>query len=402
MLYPILNHARTAISLDGVWRFRALKQLEVTEQDTLRWNGAYDTMAVPGSYNDQKEGEALRDHYGLVLYQRDVSVPKSLSDERVVLRFGSVTHHAAVYWNGKLIVSHKGGFLPFEVEIDTSDLEKTNVLTVSVDNRIDLSTLPVGSENPGGIFGSVLPDIPGVHRKKQNYPNFDFFNYAGIARPVLLYSTPKDYIRDIRLRYIVEGGSADVVYEVETSEESLACRVELVDEEGNSIAEASGRRGTLNVPHVRLWQPLDAYLYTLRVQCGEDEYEEPFGIRTVEVKGTQFLINGRPFYFKGYGKHRGFGVSRPGIGQCFEYQGYRPDEMAGGQLLPYRTSHYPYSEEMMRLCDREGIVVIDEVPAVGVNLNFGSAQGREPVDTFAGVKTHEHPPRRDPGSDRPG
>ena len=107
MLYPILNHARTAISLDGVWRFRALKQLEVTEQDTLRWNGAYDTMAVPGSYNDQKEGEALRDHYGLVLYQRDVSVPKSLSDERVVLRFGSVTHHAAVYWNGKLIVSHK-------------------------------------------------------------------------------------------------------------------------------------------------------------------------------------------------------------------------------------------------------------------------------------------------------
>ena len=130
MLYPIMNHARTAISLDGVWRFRALRQLEVTEQDTLRWNGSYDTMAVPGSYNDQKEDEALRDHYGLVLYQRDVSIPKSLSRERVVLRFGSVTHHAAVYWNGKLIARHRGGFLPFEAEIDPQDMEKNNVLTV--------------------------------------------------------------------------------------------------------------------------------------------------------------------------------------------------------------------------------------------------------------------------------
>ena len=388
MLYPIMNHARTAISLDGVWRFRALRQLEVTEQDTLRWNGSYDTMAVPGSYNDQKEDEALRDHYGLVLYQRDVSIPKSLSRERVVLRFGSVTHHAAVYWNGKLIARHRGGFLPFEAEIDPQDMEKNNVLTVSVDNRIDLSTLPVGSDNPGGIFGSALPHIPGGQRKKQNYPNFDFFNYAGIARPVLLYSTPKDYIQDIRLRYTVEGGDAVVQYDIETSEESSACRVELLDEGGNRIAEAEGRQGALNVPGVRLWQPLDAYLYTLRVQYGDDEYEEPFGIRTVEVKGTQFLINGRPFYFKGYGKHEDSEFRGRGLDNVLNIKDIALMKWQGANS--FRTSHYPYSEEMMRLCDREGIVVIDEVPAVGVNLNFGSAQGREPVDTFARIQTHEH------------
>ncbi|MSS11340.1 hypothetical protein FYJ38_22245 [Clostridium sp. WB02_MRS01] len=56
----------------------------------------------------------------------------------------------------------------------------------------------------------------------------------------------------------------------------------------------------------------------------------------------------------------------------------------------FRTSHYPYAEEMMRLCDREGIVVIDEVPAVGINLNFGSAKGKEPVDTYKVLKAHEH------------
>ncbi len=135
-------------------------------------------------------------------------------------------------------------------------------------------------------------------------------------------------------------------------------------------------------------EPLDAYLYTLRVQCGEDEYEEPFGIRTVEVKGTQFLINGRPFYFKGYGKHEDSEYRGRGLDNVLNIKDIALMKWQGANS--FRTSHYPYSEEMMRLCDREGIVVIDEVPAVGVNLNFGSAQGREPVDTFAGVKTHEH------------
>ena len=56
----------------------------------------------------------------------------------------------------------------------------------------------------------------------------------------------------------------------------------------------------------------------------------------------------------------------------------------------FRTAHYPYSEEMMDLCDREGIVVIDETPAVGVNCNFGAAVGPEKKDTFQTLRTAEH------------
>ena len=90
-----------------------------------------------------------------------------------------------------------------------------------------------------------------------------------------------------------------------------------------------------------------------------DVYEEEFGIRTVEVKNSQFLINGKPFYFKGYGKHEDTYINGRGINEAYNVADINLMRWMGANL--FRTSHYPYSEEMMRLCDREGIVVIDGV-----------------------------------------
>ena len=144
MLYPILNDARAVIDLGGIWRFRLDDGSGVEQGWQARRLENCDTIAVPASYNDQKEGEAFRDHYGLAFYQTEFSVPSLLTQERLVLRFGAVTHHAQVYLNGNLMISHKGGFLPFEVEIGGMVRDGSNLLTVVVDNRIDHSTLPVG------------------------------------------------------------------------------------------------------------------------------------------------------------------------------------------------------------------------------------------------------------------
>ena len=118
-----------------------------------------------------------------------------------------------------------------------------------------------------------------------------------------------------------------------------------------------------------MWQPLDAYLYTAKVEGlkgGEtvDVYEEPFGVRKVEVKNGKFLINGEPFYFKGFGKHEDTYVNGRGLNEAYNVLDINLMKQMGANS--FRTSHYPYSEEMMRLCDREGIVVIDETPAVGL------------------------------------
>ncbi|WP_408004684.1 beta-glucuronidase [Proteiniclasticum sediminis] len=343
-------------------------------------------IAVPASYNDQQEGVNFRDHYGFVFYQRELEVPKVLQEQRLVLRFGAVTHGAQVYLNGHRVAQHQGGFLPFEVEITEVLRPGKNRLTVSVDNRVSQKTLPVGSDSGGNMLGGLLPEIPGIQLPPQNYPNFDFFNYAGITRPVKLYTTPRDYIEDVTLVSRVEGNRAVVSYRVDTMGQGEV-RLLIRDEEGKEVAQAVGDKGEFVISPVHLWQPLAGYLYTARVEFGEDCYEQTFGVRTVEVRGIEFLINGKPFYFKGFGRHEDSPFHGRGIDEVLHVKDLSLLCWLGANS--FRTSHYPHAEEMMELCDREGIVVIDETPAVGVHANFGAMATGTPQDTFSVLQVKE-------------
>ena len=387
MLYPKLSSSRALFDLSGIWDFCLHHADEVTDADLKNPFKDPMTIAVPASYNDQKEGESFRDHYGWVLYRRSFSIPDSLKSQRVVLRFGAVTHTAKVYLNDKLLCEHKGGFLPFEVEITDFLCPDENCLTVAVDNRINFSTLPVGSEQGGNMLTGLIPELPGVTPKKQNYPNFDFFNYSGIPRPVKVYTTPKNYINDVTFTYTVNGSTAQISYAVETVGDGDVS-LNVYDEEGNLVAQAKGNAGTFTIENVHLWQPLNAYLYRAEIKFDTDCYTEHFGIRTVEVKGQTFLINGKPFYFKGFGKHEDTPFRGRGLDEVANVKDLSLLKWIGANS--FRTSHYPYAEEMMFLCDREGIVVIDETPAVGVNLNFGAAAGGKPQDTYAILRVKEH------------
>ncbi|MDD3218785.1 MAG: beta-glucuronidase [Lachnospiraceae bacterium] len=394
MLYPILTQSRCLVDLSGIWNFKLdngngfeEKWYENKLEDAM-------TMPVPASYNDLKDGIDFRDHYGWVFYQRNVAVPKAMTSERLLLRFAAVTHVAKVYLNGQLICEHKGGFLPFEAEVQELLKEGDNLLTVAVDNRIDHSTLPVGSEVPGGGMMSSLmgSDVGG---KKKNVPNFDFFNYCGITRPVKLYTTPKEYIRDISLVSSVEGEAGTIKYQIDTVGEGDV-RVEVFDEDGSLAAVSHGNTGTLVIEQVKLWQPLCAYLYEVKVTFGNDVYTLPYGVRTVRIDGNKFLINEKPFYFKGYGKHEDTYPAGRGLNMPMNVKDISLMKWQGANS--FRTSHYPYSEEMMRLCDKEGIVVIDETTAVGVHLNFGGGanfKDGKRVSTFdpieeGGIRTLEH------------
>ncbi len=393
MLYPVLTDSRGLMDLSGIWDFKLDDGNGFEEKWYEKPLEEPMTMAVPSSYNDLKEGEDFREHYGWVFYQRSISVPAYMRSQRVVLRMAAVTHISKVYLNGRLVCEHKGGFLPFEAEINDYLQPGENLLTIAVDNRIDHSTLPVGSEGGGGVLNSGF--FPSKASKKRNLPNFDFFNYCGITRPVKIYTTPKDYIQDVSLVSAVEGKDADIRYEIEavgTGEASIQIRTR----QGELVAEGTGLSGTLHIANVTLWQPLKAYLYEVTVRFGEDVYTMTYGVRTVEVKGGKFLINGQPFYFKGYGKHEDTFPAGRGLNMPMNIKDISLIKWQGANS--FRTSHYPYSEEMMQLCDEEGIVVIDEVPAVGVNLNFGGGanfKDGKKINTFdpieeGGIRTLEH------------
>ena len=385
MLYPIVTASRAVIGLDGIWNFKLDAGVGFEE----RWQEGPLTdpipMAVPSSYNDIGVVADIRNHVGWVWYEREFVVPNALLAERIVLRFGSATHEAKVYVNGLPAVEHTGGFTPFEAEINGLLRTGKNRLTVAVNNILDESTLPVGKYTER--------DVEGVGKVVRNQPNFDFFNYAGLHRPVKLYTTPWTYLRDVEIVPTMRSdGSADVRYAVGIFGDAEA-RVTVVDESGAVVAQGEGAQGSLSVPDAKLWEPLKAYLYTLKVELFQngdvvDEYEQPFGIRSVEVKEGKFLINGKPFYFKGFGKHEDTPVHGRGFNEAAHVMDFNLMKWIGANS--FRTSHYPYSEEMMRLADREGIVVIDEVAAVGLHLNFLATYTNAPKrNTWRELTTHE-------------
>lgn len=383
MLYPIMTETRNVIDLSGIWSFKLIE-----------YKGEYDVtteidtdlqMAVPGSYNDQGVVSSIRNHVGKVVYETTFTIPNVLQQERQVLRFGSATHEAEVFVNGQKVVSHRGGFLPFEVEINDVVQKGKNRLTVIVNNILDDSTLPVGN------FKEVKDSKGNI--KAVNEPNFDFFNYAGLHRPVKIYTTPKEhYIEDIVIVPHVDGQNAQVEYTVKASG-NQSIQVDIVDQEGYVVASQNGEESTIEIENVHLWQPGDGYQYTLAVSIKADDevidyYEEPFGVRSIEVKNGQFLINGEPFYFKGFGKHEDTYYHGRGLNEVSNIQDLNLMKWIGANS--FRTSHYPYSEEMMRLADEQGVVVIDETTAVGVHLNFSAAlDGSQNTDTWKKIRTKE-------------
>lgn len=382
MLYPIMTETRNLFDLSGIWKFYVDDESKrVDVRKPLETN---EVMAVPGSFNDQAVFPKIRNHVGNVWYEKDFFVSKNLLDQRIVLRFGSVTHKATVYINGEQVTEHEGGFTPFEVEVNDFIVIGKNRITVKVNNILDNTTLPVG------IYEEKKDENGKVIRKM--HPNFDFFNYAGIHRPVKIYTTPKNYIKDIIITNNVMKNNAKIIIDVEVEGKFDQLKVIILDKEGNEISYGIGNRTEIIIEKPKLWEPMNPYLYTARIELYQnnelmDTYEEPFGIRTVKVKNGKFLINDKPFYFKGFGKHEDTYINGRGLKEAANVLDLNLFKWIGANS--FRTSHYPYSEEMMRLADQQGIVVIDEVPAVGLFENFSTDLNieREKVNTWNKMNT---------------
>jgi beta-glucuronidase len=375
MLSTRTTPTRDVVGLDGLWRFA----LDTTAGDRpweTRLRSSLEAP-VPASYNDLFTDPSIRDHVGVVWYQRDVRVPRGWSAERIVLRFGSVTHAARVYVDDAHVADHVGGYTPFEADLTgLVHAGEEFRLTVAVDNRLTHDTIPPGEVTVGADG-----------RARQSYFH-DFYNYAGIARSVKLYSTPVSFVEDITVVTGIDGATGVVDYAVETGGGATAgIRVRVLDESGAEVVAATGASGTLRIDDATLWRPGAAYLYELVAEVVSDEgvidsYPLPFGIRTVEVRGTQFLINGEPFYFTGFGKHEDSPVRGKGHDDAYLVHDFQLMEWTGANS--FRTSHYPYAEEVLDFADRHGIVVVDETAAVGLNLGVqGGLTGVPPTPTFA-------------------
>ena len=394
LLYPSESETRHVKSLDGLWSFR-LDEYEQGENE--RWFALAHLpeptilMPVPASYNDVTQNMTIHRHIGWVWYARDFFLHSR--DLRWVLRFQAVHYEARVWINGQSAVNHSGGHLPFECAINTflstSGDDSTVRVVVAVNNTLTPTTLPPGYLH---IYNPSYRELE---------TPFDFFNYAGIDRSVLLYATSSVYIDDITIdTQSIEfddhfvSTSAVLVHSVTIGgvqpESDLHILIELLDADGLVVANSTDSQSRLvvNTPH--LWQPCgmndthpcteQSYLYTLQVTLFEDAssnhvldiYRLPHvGIRTVRVTDSQFLVNERPFYFHGANAHEDSDIRGKGFDQVLLAKHFNLYGWLHGNA--FRTSHYPYADEFYAMADRYGVAIIDETPAVGLGpVQFAS------------------------------
>lgn len=360
MLYPIQNDVRSKLDISGIWDFRA-------DPDNLgreeRWYLGLSNprpMAVPGSWNEQYED--LFGHLGLSWYVTKTYVSAGWRGQRVMLRVGSACYQATVYVNGIEVGSHEGGHLPFEFEItDQVRWDRENVVAISVENELKPARVPSGN-------------IPSPLRMVANTPRttFDFYPFAGLHRPVVLYTTPMTHIEDVTVVTDIRANDGVVGVTVKLNAPITANGVARL-RGGDTVVEQplaftqGVARAELVVPSARLWSDQDPYLYDLSVHADQDHYSLAVGVRTVAVQGGKILLNGRPVQLNGFGRHEDFYASGKGLNMPLMVKDYQLMRWTGANS--YRTSHYPYSEEEMQLADREGFLIIDEIPAVSLQFD---------------------------------
>src|SRR6266545_674368 len=198
MLYPIQNNRRNRVDLSGIWDFKSDPDEIGAQNGWFNGLAGARPIAVPGSWNEQYED--LFNYLGLSWYARRTYVPSSWQGQRVFIRVGSANYYGTVYVNGEKVGAHEGGHLPFAFEI--SNLVKwdaENVIAISVENELKPTRVPSGNMN------SAISGFASFPRT-----TFDFYPFAGIHRPVVLYTVPQAHIEDITVVTGIDGATGTV------------------------------------------------------------------------------------------------------------------------------------------------------------------------------------------------
>lgn len=292
-------------------------------------------LAVPGDWNTQRPELLL--YEGLVWYKRDFDY-KLEPGRRLFVRFGAANYHAIATLNGKKIGEHVGGFTPFEFEITSLVKEKDNFLIVYVDDK----------RAPEGV-----PTV-----------NTDWWNYGGITRDVELVETPAAFIEDYSIQ-LAKGSGTHVAGWVRlngaSAGQSVKVRIPEAGVAAEAVADETGRARIEFDAKFTLWSPENPKLYEVVVEAAGDSVRDSIGFRTIETRGTDILLNGKPVFLRGVSIH----AEAPfRTGRAWSEEDARTLLGWARELHCnfVRLAHYPHDERMVRLADRMGLMVWSEIP----------------------------------------
>lgn len=293
------------------------------------------SMDVPGAWNSQ-----VRElfHYEGAVWLRRVFDAKPDPDCRTILQFGAVNYEAHVYLNGQPLGSHVGGFTPFAFDVTDVLKNGRNSLVVLVDDSRRTDGVPADA--------------------------FDWFNWGGITRDVMLVTVPGLYISDAYIQ-TAKGDAEMLVGEVELSEAKAGERVAIAIPELSVFDDAeTDERGVARFSiraEPELWSPDSPRLYRVTFRHGDEKLEDDIGFRVVESVGRSILLNGDRIFLKGVCIHD----EASGAKGRVKTQAEADELVARAKRLGcnfVRLAHYLHNEFTVRAAERAGLLVWSETP----------------------------------------
>jgi beta-glucuronidase len=324
---------RTIFDLGGVWDFAFLGDLDPDQVDPhkIRYD---DRMAVPGCFDATPAYAGRR---GLTAYHTKVFLADATPHELVI---DGLHHWGRVFLGGKQIGEHVGGFTRFGLDVRGLQPGTTD-LVILVDNRMDYDRCPL------------------------HLDYFDWYHFGGITRGVELHRLGNTWIDAVRVvtedyrtrRIAIEIDWASVA-EPDRLEVTVTCAGQTLRQTVEPDDGVGRIELKMDLPGAALWSPEGPNLHEIHVQLGQDDWRERIGIRQVECRDRQILINGQSLRLLGFNRHE----AHPQFGHAV------PEQIMVADLQQLRDmgcnfvrgSHYPQDVRFLDLCDEMGICVWEE------------------------------------------
>ncbi len=323
------------------------KTVNINDNWIFEKSGESVQLNLPHTWNGSDGQDGGNDYYrGKCSYKKHIDASDMDCDE-LWIEFEGVNSSAEVYFNGKKIAAHDGGYSTFRALLP----EKQGELTVTVDNSPNDLVYPQQADFT--FYGGIYRDVKLIAVNKNHF-DLSYYGAPGIA-------VTSETDGNIHVQAFADG---EVKYEIIDGGEIIATQT------------ISGKNPIANIklddPH--LWNGrMDPYLYTARATLivdgeGVDEVSTRFGIRSFRIDAQKgFILNGKEYPLRGVSRHQ----DRPGIGNALLKEHHREDvdlicEMGATTI---RLAHYQHNQYFYDLCDERGLIVWAEIPYISRHMN---------------------------------
>ena len=363
----VVDTDRKKISLNGEWHFapdvfcsnvrsRWFDETRLNRnQEPIPYDADFEnwsTITVPGVWNNARKEYALYEGAGVYYKKFDLNPPQE-KGRRYILRIGAANYETRIWLNRTYLGRHLGGFTPFCVDI-TKNLQQDNSLLIMVNNT------------------RKSEQVPSLH--------YDWFNYGGIFRDVEILQVPELHIQNvfvqlskdkencleywIRVKDVHKKNENHAQIEIRELDiqESVQCLYtgeEKLNGEDYFLYEA---RGCISVEEskVQKWSPDHPKCYLVKTVCGQDCVEERIGFRRVNIEGRHIFLNGEEIFLKGICAHEEHAKTLRSQSEEDIRAMFHQVKELGCNFM--RLAHYPHSENVAKLADQVGILLLEEIP----------------------------------------